>query len=601
MDKTKYIGIVLMVLLLIGFYFYQVKVEAPRAAAQIQAKVEQTAVEATENQQTEAEESILKETEENSAPLEEEQFYEIKTNKIQVKFTNRGGDVVSYGLLEHNDTDTGMPVEMVDNITESNRAFSISFGDENASVINDSFETKVVDDKTIVFYKNFSRKDELGNECKFRLAKRYTFMDDEYVFKLDVSVDSLDESKGLNFNGCAYTIRTSPQIGPHFDRKKNRYEVREFLGLNGSKKFRKNFSDKYYSKDFGWVGVGGKYFAMLIKPENPSVMDKQVKLSTTAVNGYANSQVLYSRNAIEEGKSNDVYYIYVGPRRESDLVRYNTPEKNGWNLSKAKFNQALNSSSLLAPIQFILRIALQWINKLVHNWGVSIIVLTLILKILLFPLNKKSATGTIKMQELQPKMQALQEKYKNDQQKLSIESAKLYKEAGYNPVSGCLPMIIQMLILFAMYYLFNNYFEFRGASFVKGWVDDLSVGDSIFSWEKRIPLISGFSQNNLRLLPIIYVASQLFNGMITQYGGAGGNQNKGTMWFMMYGMPIMFFFILYNAPSGLLLYWSTSNILQIGQQLVINRIMKKQKENSLPKNKKKFNYVGGDKKQKKNK
>ena len=239
------------------------------------------------------------------------------------------------------------------------------------------------------------------------------------------------------------------------------------------------------------------------------------------------------------------------------------------------------------------------IYKPVKNWGVAIIILTVILKIILFPLNKKTAVGSLKMQDLQPKMQALQAKYQNDQQKLSVEMQKLYKEAGYNPMSGCLPMIIQMLILFALYNVFNNYFEFRGASFIKGWIDDLSVGDSIWFWNKNIFLISGFTQNNLRILPFVYTGSQLLNGKITQYGGSAG-ANAGQMKFMMYSMPILFFFVFYNVPSGLLLYWSVSNILQIGQQIVINKIMKKkraeQEKNKPEVNKNVLKFKGGKKK-----
>jgi YidC/Oxa1 family membrane protein insertase len=212
-------------------------------------------------------------------------------------------------------------------------------------------------------------------------------------------------------------------------------------------------------------------------------------------------------------------------------------------------------------------------------------------------MNKNSAVGSLKMQKLQPRMKALQEKYKDDQQKLGVEMQKLYKEVGYNPMSGCLPMIVQMFILFALYNVFNNYFEFRGASFVKGWIDDLSSGDSIFSWNRNIPFISAFTMNNLRILPFVYTASQLLNGKITQYGNAGASTNQGQMKFMMYGMPVMFFFLFYNVPSGLLLYWATSNILQIGQQLVINRVMNKKRaeiEKSVDKNVLKFK--GGKKK-----
>jgi inner membrane protein oxaA len=156
-----------------------------------------------------------------------------------------------------------------------------------------------------------------------------------------------------------------------------------------------------------------------------------------------------------------------------------------------------------------------------------------------------------------------------------METSKLYKEAGYNPASGCLPMLFQFLVLFAMYNLFNNYFEFRGAMFIPKWIPDLSTGDNVLTWEKEIPLISGFTGNHLRLLPIIYTATQLLSGKITQYGQAGNPsaQSKTTMKFMMYGMPIMFFFMFYNAPAGLLLYWLTSNILQIFQQLLINKMM----------------------------
>ena len=195
----------------------------------------------------------------------------------------------------------------------------------------------------------------------------------------------------------------------------------------------------------------------------------------------------------------------------------------------------------------------------------------------MFPLSKKQSLSTLKMQQLQPKIQAIQAKYANDQQKQQQELSKVYQEAGYNPASGCLPMIFQFLVLFAMYNLFNNYFEFRGSMFIPGWIPDLSVGDSVFEWEKDIFLISSFTANNLRILPIIYVATQLLYGKITQYGGAAQGQNSVSMKFMTYGMPLMFFFLFYNAPSGLLLYWTVSNVFQMIQQVIINKMMEQKK------------------------
>jgi YidC/Oxa1 family membrane protein insertase len=328
-------------------------------------------------------------------------------------------------------------------------------------------------------------------------------------------------------------------------------------------------------------------------------MHDYISASNEKVNDYENSQIFLERKA--DSKIDDSYYIYVGPRSEKELIKYNSQDKNEWNLVNMKFNLALQKNFLsISWIETAIKWMLTTINKFSKNWGVSIIILTILIKLLLFPLNNKSAMGTLKMQEIQPKMQELQTKYANDQQKLSLEMQKLYKEVGYNPMSGCLPMILQMVILFSMYAVFNNHFEFRGASFIPGWIDDLSNPDSVYSWEKKIFLISGFTNNNIRALPIVYTLSQLLNGKITQFGGSASATNKGQMKFMTYGIPIIFFFLFYNIPSGLLLYWTVSNILQIGQQLIINNVMKK-KRMEMEKNKPEVNknvlkFKGGKKK-----
>ena len=200
--------------------------------------------------------------------------------------------------------------------------------------------------------------------------------------------------------------------------------------------------------------------------------------------------------------------------------------------------------------------------------------MTILIKLLMFPFTKKQSLGTLKMQEIQPKIQAIQAKYKDNQQKLQQEMAKIYKDNGYNPMSGCLPMLVQFLILFAMYNLFNNYFEFRGSSFIPNWIEDLSSGDSIYTLKFDIP----FFGNQVRILPFIYLASQLLFGKITGNGGtAAPGTSQAQMQMMMYVMPVMFFVMFYNAPSGLLLYWTVSNIFQMGQQIIINKTMKQKK------------------------
>lgn len=612
MDKNTIWAIVLSALVLIASFFIQTVYVMPKQQAKAEAAAEKQKLEQAEKEEKAiaAQEEIssfeaLEEFSDNGSVEESipEQVYVLETEKVKVTFTNKGGDVIGYQLKGQYDKESGQDVTMVDNVTATNRAFALSFGDSNGTVLNETFNFKKIDDLTYGFYRDYFVKDDLGNQQKVQLRKVYTFKPDDYVFKLDVSVDSGNGGKGLNVNGAAYTLRSSPQIGPYFDQKSNRYDVRQYVAYNGSKKLSKNFMEKTYDKEYVWAGVAGKYFCELINPVNPGNMSSNVVCSTERVNGYGNSQIFITRKPVENASTTDSYYIYVGPRSEKELIKYNNKDKNSWGLFNAKYNEALMSGTFMSigPIEKLLKWALEMLNKWINNWGVSIIVLTIILKLLLFPLNKKSAEGSIKMQQIQPKMTALQEKYKDNQQKLSEETQKLYKEIGYNPASGCLPMLLQMFILISLFSVFNNYFEFRGTMFVKGWIEDLSMGDSIWSWNKHIPLISSFTQNNLRILPILYTVTSLLNTKFA--GGANASapgQSQSSMKIMTYGFPIMIFFLFYNTPSGLLLYWNCSNIIQMGQQVVINKIMAKKRAeieaNKKPVNKNELKFKGGKKK-----
>lgn len=582
MDKNNVWALILSLLVMVGAFFVNIKFIKPRQdAARQQQQIELAQKEAEQKKKVEEANkqvsTLPSENQEEAITPASETDLTITTDKVKVLFSQKGGDIVSYQLLEHFDKDTGKGVQMADNISEFNRAFALSFGDSSGVMLNEMFNVKKEGPNDIGFYRTYDIKDSSGVSHKYLIGKHYSFKENEYVFKFDVTVKPLDGARELDVNGAAYTIRTSPQIGPHFDRKKNPNEVREILEFYNNKRFRKDIQGKTYDRPFEWAGVGGKYFAILIKPQNVENISSVVKTSAAVENGYGNSQIFLTRLPLKNGISTDEFYVYIGPRSENELIKYNLADKNKWGILNAKFNQALKTTGVFSLVEMLLKWALEKIHIFIHNWGLAIIALTVILKILLFPLSKKSAMGTLKMQEIQPKMQAIQAKYRDNPQKLNEETAKLYKESGYNPVSGCLPMILQMFILFALYNVFNNYFEFRGASFIKGWIDDLSEGEYIWSWKREIPLLSSFSQNKLRLLPIIYTLSQLVTGKITQYGGAGTAQSQSQMKFMMYGMPIFFFFILYNVPSGLLIYWIVSNVLQMVQQLLINSYMKKKR------------------------
>ena len=576
MDKNTILAVALSALVLIGYTIVQVKFfpkpqqnQATELAAQ---EAAQTEGESEKAQAANAEVQSFVQAEEGNEPVLTEQKYVVETKKVRVTFTNKGGDIVGYELLDHKDGKTGRGVEMAENVTASNRAFAINFGGADGGIVNDLFTVKEFPEengeKKIAFAKKYS---------DFTLVKQYTFKDDDYMFKMNVVVDGGENFTALDFAtksgaNASYTLRTSPQVGPEFNPKVDRYESRSFIALAEGKGKRIRLGNnqfKEYNKPFNIAGIGGKYFCELVIPAEDGNF-QTAWYSTNDVPGktMGNAQALLVRKPTTKKQTNDVYYVYVGPRNEKDLKKYLVADQNAWNMSGRRLTDALESSGFLGWLEAILKWMLETLYGFVHNWGVSIILMTIILKIALFPLTMKSSLGTLKMQEMQPKLTAIQNKYKGNPQKMQEETAKVYQAAGYNPMSGCLPMVFQMLCLFAMYNLFNNYFEFRGASFIKGWIDDLSDGDSVYQLKTFIPLVG----NHIRLLPVIYLVSQLFYGKITQLGGTMQSaQSSSQMKFMTYGLPLIFFFLFYNAPSGLILFWTISNVIQMIQQIIINK------------------------------
>ena len=161
-------------------------------------------------------------------------------------------------------------------------------------------------------------------------------------------------------------------------------------------------------------------------------------------------------------------------------------------------------------------------------------------------------------------MKEIQAKFKNDAKRLNEEMGKLYKEEGVNPLGGCFPILLQLPVFFALYGLVNNFFLLRGASFIPGWVDDLSIGDSVYYFGYKV-----FFWTDIRILPFVMMFTQLFSTIVSSnvdLKNLGGQQK-----FLYFGMPIMFFFILYDMPSGLLIYWVTTNIFTILQQYYIKK------------------------------
>ena len=253
---------------------------------------------------------------------------------------------------------------------------------------------------------------------------------------------------------------------------------------------------------------------------------------------------------------NHTQKAYIGPKDIDDLTEL------GYEAKK------LIRFGMFGFIAEILLKVIKSIHNVVPNWGLSIIILTLLVKIIFFPLTYSSTKSMSKMQELQPKIKSLRAKYKKAKQdigqrrKMNEEIMKLYKEHGVNPAGGCLPILIQLPIFWGFFRLLVVSIEFRHSPFIL-WIGDLSVKDPYY------------------VTPILMGITQFISQKMTPTSADPTQQR------MMLIMPVIMTIFFMNFQSGLVLYWLTNNILQIGQQYIMNRIMKKKKREAHGKKRKK--------------
>jgi YidC/Oxa1 family membrane protein insertase len=508
-------------------------------------------------------EALLPEEAETAPPVEQRILME--TPLISVVLTNAGGDVVSYKLKEHNDKDDF--VEMVLPGAAESHAFTLALGGLNAKPVTSLFYVNRPSEYSVEFYRVFSISQN-GQTGRFRMTKRYNFRPDEYMFELTVALDGGYSVSSLNFSGAAYTLGFGPQIGPYFEKLDQRYDYRNYYTfINGKRKQEKvtENAPAIIDSRVSWAAIAGKYFTFIAVPD---ATQYQLAFSAAPEPGLPAASRLYMvRPPANTSRITDTFRFYVGPKNQKPLAIYDNGD-NSFKLRDMQFIKVLTTSGILGPVEAVLKWFLMIFVHMVPNYGVAIILLTLLVKILMFPLTKKGSEATLRMQALSPKIKEIQEKHKDNPTKMNSEMAELYKKEGYNPLSGCLPLLLQFPLFIAMYNLFNNHFDLREAMFIPGWIPDLSLPEKVWDFSPfQIPIL-GWSA--LRLLPFIYVGSQLLYGKVTQTPDQQGN---AQMKMMLYVMPIVFFFILYDVPSGLLLYWITSNVLTMVQQLTINKYL----------------------------
>lgn len=227
------------------------------------------------------------------------------------------------------------------------------------------------------------------------------------------------------------------------------------------------------------------------------------------------------------------------------------------------------------PFAKFLFVLMNFFHTITHSWALSIVLLTICLRIMLYPLNAWSTKSMLRMQQISPEVTAIQEKHKKDPKKAQIEIMNLYRERGVNPASGCLPLLIQMPFLIGMFDLLKSSFALRGASFIPGWIDDLTAPDVLFRWKTPIFFIG----TEFHLLPfllggVMFIQQRLMATGPTDPKLMTDQQRQQRMMGTM--MTVVFTVMFYNFPSGLNIYWLSSMLLGILQQWMTANKLKKE-------------------------
>ena len=475
----------------------------------------------------------------------------VETDVFRAVFSNRGGELVSWQLKSY--LERGAPVELIPTElpAEEPWPFSLLFEDEaltrlaHAALFRSSHNTLRLSDSVETL--TFEYEDASG----LSIRKRFTFDPAMSDYTMLVSIEAR-----LNGGLLLPTIRWGPALGG-VESTSQGYSFRQGpRGLINGRVLeagvisdleitRPDASDvaeqATYEGQLDFVGVDNHYFIAVALPglEDAVVRYRAVPLQPRLPDGDPRELMAFDLT-IPSGVTDLPFFI--GPK-DFDILAVAAPSLTG----SIDFG-------FLALLVVPLHQSLKWVYSWVGNYGFAIIVVTLFVNVIIFPLRHKSVVSARKMQELQPEMKAIQERYAHlkatdpDKQKMNQEVMALYRDRGVNPVSGCLPMVLTMPILFAFYRLLSMAIEMRDAPFI-GWITDLSVQDPYFV----TPIIMGVSM----------VVQQRLNPM----------QGDPMQARMMQMMPVVFTFMFLWAPSGLVLYWLTSNLVGIGQQVLTNRII----------------------------
>jgi YidC/Oxa1 family membrane protein insertase len=528
MEKRTMIALLITIVLLFFFQMYFAPKQQPVQEATLAKPEQQVEVKTDQPAQAKTGSGLQQAKKEAPKPAEVKinQRFLAETPLLKVTFSDLGGGIDSVKLTQYKETvKEKNDKELIEDIKPFSYLPRVS-RTVNGETISDRTIFKpdrngvTVKDKpeTIIFSGTLT-------DGK-RVRKIYTFYPDKYTIDMKVEVAATETDKAM----VDFAVISGTNENTYVFKGPFTYDGKKFEQIENIEK------NIQVNKGYTYAGLDEGFFAFIWIPAEDS------GYSLTVLKAENNIPVL--RMSMDKGMATG--RLFFGPKQTEVLKSLDVNAQKivdfGWFDIIAK------------PLIW----ALNMMNKVTNNYGIDIIILTILIKIIFYPLTVKSSTSMKKMQKLQPKIMKLKEKYANDKGKLNQEMMGLYKTEGVNPMGGCLPMVIQIPVFFALYKALSGAIELRHAYFF-WWINDLSSPEDLFTFT-----VAGYALP-IRILPLIMGITQVIQQKMTPTT-ADPMQEK-----IMLLMPIVFTFLFWSFPSGLVLYWLINNVISIAQQYYINK------------------------------
>ena len=560
-DRNTIIGFVVLGLLFIGYFYfttqdqkaYQLeKAKADSIANSNKPTVDTAALEVLQQRQ----DSVLQVTTAgkfNQAASNKEEFVTIENELMTVVFTTKGGQP-HYIELKNFKDQQGKLVRLAS--TDFDKIdYPINTGVNNSSQI-----------ASLNFTAGEVKKDADGNsQVSFTLTSadsagpgivhHFVVKPNDYMIDFNIQLDganSLLTNGALNFNWQS----RAKQLEKDVDYEKQNSQI----GFNEAGDFDyygiSNRSAQDFEKDLKWVAVKQQFFntAFIAKNGFETGKIEWVVPTDTGLIVEAKASLQYKVDAVN-GTSLVPLQLFYGPNDYKILKSYNYELENIVNLGQGMFAfvKYINRWIVLPVFDLI--------KSFVGSYGIVILLLTVLIRVVISPLTYTSYLSGAKMKVLRPEIAKLKEKYGTDQQQISMEQMKLFREAGVNPLGGCIPALLQIPIFFALYSFFSSHVALRGESFL--WADDLSTYDSIYNLGFNIPLYG----DHISLFTITATITSLIISLYSM--SMTPDQNNPVLKYMPYFFPVILLFVFNSLPSALTWYYTVSNLITLIIQFII--------------------------------